>query len=342
MAKEILLPLLGDIMKAGTIAQWLKDDGAVVAAGEPLYVVETEKISFELESSASGRLSRVAAEGSTIPVGGLVGWLLEEGEAPPLVVHAVEERKDRSSAQTGPVTSKIIPLRGRRGVVAQRMLESLHTIAQLTITLEVEMAGVARLREELAQAGARVGHNAIMLKAAAMALRQHPLLNSTVRGEEIHLLDQINVGMAVDTPEGLMVPVVRNADQKGLQEIESTMAGLVERTRGGRLTLDDVAYGTFTVSSMGMYGIDVFTPIVNPPQVAILGIGRLNKRLALVEREVREVTTLYLSLSFDHRVVDGAPAAKFLRTIKSNLEHPSRFGAQAWRGGQEFGPSPNP
>lgn len=331
MAKEILLPLLGDIMTAGTIAQWLKADDELVAAGEPLYVVETEKISFEVQSTESGRLRRVVPEGSAIPVGGTVGWLLEEGEEmpPARVVRAVDERQRRSGAEGGPGTTRIIPLRGKRGVVAQRMLESLCSMAQLTITLEVEMAGTARLRGELAQAGVRVSHNDVIVKATAMALREHPVLNSTVRDQEIHLLDQINVGLAVDTPDALMVPVVRNADQKNLAEIARTTSDLVERARAGRLTLDDVAYGTFTISAIGMYGIDIFTPIVNPPQVAILGIGRLNKRLALVEREVREVTTVYLSLSFDHRVVDGAPAAKFLRTIKSYLENPSKFGTQA-------------
>jgi pyruvate dehydrogenase E2 component (dihydrolipoamide acetyltransferase) len=161
-----------------------------------------------------------------------------------------------------------------------------------------------------------------IVKAAALALAEHPRLNSTLEGDVIRLPDEVNVGVAVALDEGLIVPVVREADRKSLRQIAVEARELSEKARQGTLTVDEVTGGTFTVTTLGMYDVDVFTPIVNPPQCAILGVGRVKEVPAFEGDRVVRRSVLNLSLSFDHRVVDGAPAAEFLRRVKYYLEHP--------------------
>ena len=227
------------------------------------------------------------------------------------------------------------------------MHESLQTMAQLTIVMEVDVTEAGRMCQELSErwqagpdGGVSVTYTHAIVKAAALALAEHPRLNSTLEGATIRLLDEINVGVAVALDEGLIVPVVREADHKPLRQIAVEARELSEKARQGTLTVDEVTGGTFTVTTLGMYDVDVFTPIVNPPQCAILGVGRVKEVPAFLARggqtaarlgesasgeegdRVVRRSVLNLSLSFDHRVVDGAPAAEFLRRVKHYLEHP--------------------
>jgi pyruvate dehydrogenase E2 component (dihydrolipoamide acetyltransferase) len=216
-----------------------------------------------------------------------------------------------------------------RRTIGQRMHESLQSMAQLTVTMEVDVTEAGRMCRELSarwqgtpEGDVTVSYTHAIVKAAALALAEHPRLNSTLEGDVIRLLDEVNVGVAVALDEGLIVPVVREADRKSLRQIAIEARELSEKARQGTLTVDEVTGGTFTVTTLGMYDVDVFTPIVNPPQCAILGVGRVKDVPAFDGDRVVRRTVLNLSLSFDHRLVDGAPAAEFLRGVKHYLEHP--------------------
>jgi pyruvate dehydrogenase E2 component (dihydrolipoamide acetyltransferase) len=242
-------------------------------------------------------------------------------------------------APAAPPAGRTIPFKGVRRTIAQRMHESLQTMAQLTITMEVDVTEAGRMCQELSErlqaepgGGVSVTYTHAIVKAAALGLAEHPRLNSTLEGDVIRLLDEVNVGVAVSVDEGLIVPVVREADRKPLRQIAVEARELSEKARQGTLTVDEVTGGTFTLTTLGMYDVDVFTPIVNPPQCAILGVGRVKEVPAFLARgesasggegdQVVRRSVLNLSLSFDHRVVDGAPAAEFLRRVKHYLEHP--------------------
>jgi pyruvate dehydrogenase E2 component (dihydrolipoamide acetyltransferase) len=191
----------------------------------------------------------------------------------------------------------------------------------VTLVTEVDVSALVQLREELKQQFA-LTYTDLVVKAVARALKEHPRLNAWIEREQIRLVQAIHIGVAVALDEGLIVPVVRNADRKSLQEIAQETQRLARGAREGTLTHEEVTGSTFSVSNLGMYGIDAFTPIINPPESAILGVGRINEKLVRVPRgaEWRQVMTL--SLTFDHRAVDGAPAAAFLQTIGKYLENP--------------------
>jgi len=159
----------------------------------------------------------------------------------------------------------------------------------------------------------------------AEALKAHPILNAALVGDEIHLLGEIHIGMAVALEDGLLVPVVRDADKRSLQEIAQETRRLAQGAREGTLTVDEVTGSTFTVTNLGAYGVDGFTPIINPPEVAILGVGRIVDKPAIHDGQIVRRSIMVLSLTIDHRIVDGAPGAKFLRTVKQLLESPYRL-----------------
>ena len=226
-----------------------------------------------------------------------------------------------------PTAAQVIPLTGMRGVIASRMHASLHEMAQLTLGTEAVMDAVVALRAQLKvqwrQAGIPVPSiTDLVVRAAALALRQHPRLNASVREGAIHLQPEINVGLAVAIDEGLMVPVLRRADQVPLSVLTATSRRLVQAARAGRVALPDLEGGTFTVSTLGSYGIDFFTPVITPGQVAILGVGRLRDSVRWEGTTPVRTQVLTLSITFDHRAVDGAPAASYLRSVVSHLASP--------------------
>jgi pyruvate dehydrogenase E2 component (dihydrolipoamide acetyltransferase) len=216
---------------------------------------------------------------------------------------------------------QVIPLTGKRGVIARRMTESLQSSAQLTLTTEANVTVLVRQRKAPGQQPDST-YNELLIKASALALRKHPRLNSTVVGQEIHVLPEIHVGLAVALDDGLVVPVVRNADQKPLAVIASEVRELIERARAGKLMMAEITGGTFTVTNLGGFGITSFTPIINPPEAAILGVGCIVDRLVRRDSDMVWQQMMGLSLTVDHRVVDGAPAAAFLKTLCELLERP--------------------
>jgi pyruvate dehydrogenase E2 component (dihydrolipoamide acetyltransferase) len=224
-------------------------------------------------------------------------------------------------------TTSIIPMKGMRGTIAARMQQSLTEMAQLTHGFEVSMDAVVELRAEMKNQYAALGVavpslNDFVVRAAALALRQHPILNATIIDKEIHLLGQIHMGLAVAVPGGLMVPVIRDADQLSLPELARRTRDVAERCRSGSIGLDDLEGATFAVTSLGTYGVDFFTPVINPGNVGILGVGRLRDSGKWEGEKFVRTQVLTLSLTFDHRAVDGAPAAEYLQTIAQLLARP--------------------
>ena len=216
-----------------------------------------------------------------------------------------------------PRVREVVPLTGIKKTAAERVSLSARTAPQSTITMEVDMSNAVKIRERV-----RVSYTDMLVKAVAKALAEHPIINSTLENEKIKIFADVNVGVAVATERGLIVPVIYNADRKTLEEIASVSKELIEKAKRGRLTKEELTGGTFTITNLGMYGVDVFTPIVNPPETAILGVGRVVERPVVVDKQMVARPVMQLSLTFDHRVVDGAPAAKFLQKVKQTMESP--------------------
>ena len=236
----------------------------------------------------------------------------------------VEEdvRRAAGASASGPRV-KIVPVSAMRRTIARRMYESLAQMAQVTFTCEVDMGAIQEERRKLLEGPAkqRVSYAAAFLKATAEALIRYPMLNASLVGEEAHLFQEVNVGFAVPVDDGLVVPVVKRANEKDLIALSREMEELSERAKTGKLGVADVADGTFTISVLGGV-VDSFTPIINPPQVGILGFGRTAERPVAHQGQIALRPMVTVSLTVDHRLVDGEMAAGFLRRLKQLLERP--------------------
>jgi pyruvate dehydrogenase E2 component (dihydrolipoamide acetyltransferase) len=219
--------------------------------------------------------------------------------------------------------TQVIRMSGMRGTIAKRMHASLQQMAQLTLFMDADLDAVVADRNARKASGSAPGFTDYIVAAAARALRLHPAVNSQVTDEGIALLPEVHVGMAVAVESGLMVPVVRNADQRPLADLSAETTRLAEAARTGSLALAELEGGTFSVSALGMFGVDGFTPVINPPNTAILGVGRLRDDVVLVDGQVSTTKRLTLSLTWDHRVFDGAPAAQFCQSIVQLLADPA-------------------
>jgi pyruvate dehydrogenase E2 component (dihydrolipoamide acetyltransferase) len=207
-----------------------------------------------------------------------------------------------------------IPLRGMRKTIAERMHQSLRDSAQLTITAEADVTPATELRERLKREF-DFTYTDLLIQAAARALLKHPRMNARLRGNEIVTSYEVNVGLAVALDEGLIVPVIHEATNKNLREIAALTREAGEKARTGKLKLEDISGGTFTITNLGTYGIDAFTPILNSGETGILGVGRIVEKPTIYRGEITRRALMTLSLTFDHRVIDGAPAALFLQTV---------------------------
>lgn len=224
---------------------------------------------------------------------------------------------------------RAVAVRGMRKTIAKRMFESLHSSAQLTMDMDVNMDDAVKLRgqllDEWRDESIRPTYTDLVIRAAAKALEKHPLMNSRFGEAELTLLGDIHVGMAVALEEGLIVPVVRHANRLTLKALATESGRLAEAARTGALLPDDLQGGTFTVSALGMFGVDSFTPILNAPQSGILGVNRIREGLRWEGERPVKTQLMRLSLTWDHRALDGAPAAQFLASVKELLEAPFRL-----------------
>ena len=232
----------------------------------------------------------------------------------------------RVPAPTAPETAQVIPMSGIRGVIAERMTMSVQTNANVTLHTEVDATELVQLRsllnEKLAARDVTLTYTDMLVKVVANALRVHPRLNATLTDDGIHLLEEINIGVAVALEDGLIVPVIQNAAREGLSAISAQVKTFAEKARNNQLTPGELQGGTFTLTNLGNFGVDAFTPIINPPECAILGVGRILKKPVVQNDEIVVRSMLTLSLTFDHRVVDGAPAAEFLQTVAGYIQTP--------------------
>ncbi len=228
--------------------------------------------------------------------------------------------------QSESAASEVIELSGIRKIIAERMTMSLQTNASVTLHTEVDATALVDLRglfnDELQNKDVSLTYTDLIVKIVASALRQHPRLNATLTDDGIHMLVDINIGVAVALEDGLVVPVIRDVDRIGLGDISEQIKTMAEKARNNQLKPSELQGGTFTLTNLGNFGVDAFTPIINPPECAILGVGRIVKKPTIHNDEIVIRSMLTLSLTFDHRVVDGAPAAQFLQTVSQYINNP--------------------
>ena len=286
-------------------------------------------VSRVAESSASPVARKMAREAgidlTKVKGSGPGGRIVRED-----IQKAIEQRKtqpamDAVSTQGARTVAvaKTIKLAGKRKATAERLSYGFHTTVPVTITMETRMEAILERRQLQSRAGEDVSITAYVVKAAAKALEDHPMINSSLEGDEIRLYSDINVAVAINTPDGLVAPVIPGTNTKSLTEISRNIRDLTERAMQNSLTVADLTGGTFTVSNLGGFGVDLFAPVINPPQCAILGFGRTTERPVIVEKQVRAGSVTTLSLVFDHRIVDGVPAARYLQRVKELLENPA-------------------
>jgi pyruvate dehydrogenase E2 component (dihydrolipoamide acetyltransferase) len=358
MAADVIMPMLGLAQDTGKVVRWLRSDGDVVAKGEPLLEIETDKVTVEIEAPAAGTLSGVCAvEGAEVAVGSVIAVVLGDGEelsvAPPVgpAPRASASPKARRLARelgvdlttltgSGPggavVVDDVVTTGAPRSapavgvpvgpvwrVMASRTLQSWREVPQFVLWRDVDASG---LDVQIASAralpgGGEVTVTDVLVHACADALARHPNVNASWQDESIVTAEQVNVAIAVATDDGLIAPVIHRADTLELTAISARRRELVAAARARALRPADVQNGTFTISNLGMYAVDGFQAIVNAPQAAILAVGRMCKRPVVVNDDVVVRPTVTFSVSFDHRVVDGARGAAFLETLVSLVEH---------------------
>jgi len=276
----------------------------VQAEGKPQTVEEVEK--RVLASPAAKRLAKEhGIDLSTVKGSGPEGRIVEED-----VGRAMEETKGVLLK-----IKEIIPLSGFRKTSAERVSMSFRTAPHSTLMMEVDVSKAKEMHEKLG-----VSYTAIFAEATAKTLVEHSIINSTMEDDHIKVFENVNVGVAAATENGLIVPVIHDADKKSLKEIDALINELTDKARQGKLTKEELSGGTFTITNLGMYGVDFFTPIINPPEAAILAMGKITEKPVVVNGQIEVKPTMILSLSYDHRIVDGAPAAEFLQKIKEKIE----------------------
>lgn len=435
MAKEAIMPKMGQTMEEGTIVEWFVQEGDEVKKGDPLFKFESDKAALEAESPASGTLLKILhGAGSQVPILEVVALIGQPGEdisrygkaelapkadalsqeqsipvaaagtpapgaerkpgerifASPRARRLAREanvnldtmvgtgpdgriierdvqtyleaqpkatptarklaaqaglelagipgtgagarvtRADVTAAMAIPAPAvdpnQIVPMSGIRAIISERMSAGAQTTAPVTLTTEVDASRLVEMREGFKRSpltGDLVpSYNDLLVLIVARALWEQPNMNALLANDQIEILPYVNVGVAVDTERGLLVPVIRDAQTKGLRQITADFRALMDRAREGRSLPDDLTGGTFTITNLGMFEIDAFTPIINLPECAILGVGRILEKPVVRDGEIIVGKMMALSLTFDHRVNDGAPAARFLQRIKRLIEQP--------------------
>jgi pyruvate dehydrogenase E2 component (dihydrolipoamide acetyltransferase) len=246
-----------------------------------------------------------------VPRNGKVG--LEE-------VEEAARLTEKEQADTKVQPAEREELSSTRRSIAEHMSRSAHTVARVGLTLEADAAGLVAWRAALTQSGRNISYNVLLASLAARALREFPYMNAQLDGESIVVFPEINIGIAVDTPKGLVVPVLHQVDRKSIPELQAEYEALAERALNGKSRLEDLQGGTFTITNLGSLEIETFLPVINVPQAAILGVGAILKKPVALEDQVVIRPRLNFTLAFDHRLIDGAPAARFLQRIKQLVE----------------------
>jgi len=292
-------------------------------------IIEKDVLEYLASQPAATPLARKEAAELNIPLAAVAqpGIRVTASEVRGAAVVTAAAPAAAAPVAAQPAAETLTPLKGVRAVIAQRMLASSQTTASVTLFTTVDATEFVAAREKLKEAfakelGFNIGFNDLLAFIVARCLSEYPYMNVRLEEGGIRQLSDINVGMAVDTERGLLVPVLRNANHKSVKQLAVEFRALVERARVGKSLPDDLTGGTFTITNLGMYGVDEFTPIINLPEIAILGVGRIRPEPAVVNDQVAIRQMMRLSLTFDHRLVDGAPAARFLQGISKYIESP--------------------
>jgi pyruvate dehydrogenase E2 component (dihydrolipoamide acetyltransferase) len=401
VATEVKLPRLGQGMESGTIVKWLKSEGDSVEKGEPLYELDTDKVTQEVEAEASGVLLRIAVNEGEVPVGETIGFIGAEGEeapasaekpaeapkreperdegraaaseaaaaqpapstngsttngrikASPLARRIARERgielssirgtgpdgrivaEDVERAQAQPAAAAPVaqaapsgevesrPLSNIRKTIARRLTQA-WTVPAFQLTVNADMTRAAELvaRQRELYPDVRITVTDVLTKICAQGLMRHRDMNVQYSEDALLVFPNADVGIAVAAPQGLVVPVVRGAERLTIAQIAAVRADLVGRARESKLRAEDLDGGTFTISNLGMYDVDQFIAVLNPPQASILAVGATRDQVVPVDGELHVLPLMTMTLTCDHRAVDGATGAEFLRTIKQFLEDP--------------------
>jgi len=350
---DVLVPILGESVVEATVSKWIKKQGEFVEVDEPIVELETDKVTLEVPASISGILDNLAvSEGDTVEVGALLAMIVAGEKTEEVKKPAVEKKEEKvhqqkvvsnvnESKPIAPETKVIrstqnenleerVPMSRLRLAIARRLKEAQNTAAMLTTYNEVDMSALMEMRSNYQDSfekknGVRLGYMSFFVKAAIDALSQFPAVNAEIDGNDIIYKNYYNIGVAVGTAQGLVVPVLKNADDMSFGETEANIAEFGKKAKDGSLAISDMAGGTFTISNGGVYGSLMSSPILNPPQSGILGMHKIQKRPIAIGDKIEIRPMMYLALSYDHRIVDGREAVSFLVRIKEIIEDPRRL-----------------
>ena len=387
MAKDLVVPTLGESVTEATVSKWLKQVGDSVKADEPVVELETDKVSVSVPSPETGVLSEIKIQaGKTVNVGTVLGSIgagsaavvKKEAvktteplkpkivEAPinkkeilsPDVKRIVEEKRIDISTISGsgrdgrilkgdllesmglpstPSSARLtkgdeerVKMTRLRSTIAKRLKEAQNNAAMLTTFNEIDMSRIIEMRAEYKYGfqkryGVKLGFMSFFVRSCVEALKAFPIINAEIQQDEIVYKNYYNIGVAVGTEKGLVVPVVRDADELSFADIEKQIIALGEKAKTGQLSIEELQGGTFTITNGGIYGSMLSTPILNPPQSGVLGMHNIVQRAVVVDGKVEVRPIMYLALSYDHRIIDGKDAVSFLVRVKEYLEDPRRL-----------------
>ena len=387
MAKDLVVPTLGESVTEATVSKWLKQVGDTVKADEPVVELETDKVSVAVPSPETGVLSEIKIQaGSTVNVGAILGSVgagtasvakKEPVKAPepvkpkivevavskkeilsPAVKRIVEEKRIDistisgsgrdgrilkgdllesmglpsvpSSARATKGDEERVKMTRLRATIAKRLKEAQNNAAMLTTFNGIDMSRIIEMRAEYKDGfqkryGVKLGFMSFFVRSCVEALKAFPIINAEIQQDEIVYKDYYNIGVAVGTEKGLVVPVVRDADELSFADIEKQIIALGEKAKLGQLSIEELQGGTFTITNGGIYGSMLSTPILNPPQSGVLGMHNIVQRAVVVEGKVEVRPIMYLALSYYHRIIDGKDAVSFLVRVKEYLEDPRRL-----------------
>jgi len=385
MAKDLVVPTLGESVTEATVSKWLKQVGDSVKADEPVVELETDKVSVAVPSPEAGVLSEIKIqEGTTVNVGAVLGSIgtasvskKESFKAPepvkpktievptskkeilsPAVKRIIEEKRIDistisgsgrdgrilkgdllesmglpsvpSSARATKGDEERVKMTRLRATIAKRLKEAQNNAAMLTTFNEIDMSRIIEMRAEYKEGfqkkyGVKLGFMSFFVRSCVEALKAFPIINAEIQQDEIVYKNYYNIGVAVGTEKGLVVPVVRDADELSFADIEKQIIALGEKAKTGQLSIEELQGGTFTITNGGIYGSMLSTPILNPPQSGVLGMHNIVQRAVVVEDKIEVRPIMYLALSYDHRIIDGKDAVSFLVRVKEYLEDPRRL-----------------
>jgi 2-oxoglutarate dehydrogenase E2 component (dihydrolipoamide succinyltransferase) len=356
MAIEIKVPAFPESVVEGTIAKWYKKPGEFIKQDEPLLDVETDKVVLEVVAPQNGALESILKhEGEQVVGEQIVAFFLPGKQETterlsPAVRRAIAEKEValseiQGTGVGGRITKqdvmksvekpkerseKRVMMSRIRARIAERLVAAQHTAAILTTFNEINMQPVLLLRAKYKalfeeKHGVKLGLMSFFTMAVLEALQRFPVVNAFIEEDSIVYHDYYDIGIAVSSPRGLVVPVIRNAENNSMAEIEKQITYFSERAQRGQLTIEEISGGTFTISNGGIFGSLLSTPILNPPQSAILGMHKITERPVVVEGQIVIRPMMYVALSYDHRIIDGSESVRFLLTIKEILEDPVRI-----------------